>query len=96
MTQPVAIAAERPASTSGVRARRHSGLSVLVGLLAACATFAGCAGAVPSNRETGLPSYRCAPGGRYQQPEAITACLTGEPKPGQLFELDLTRWEYLF
>jgi hypothetical protein len=69
---------------------------LVVALTVACAALPGCAGTVFSDRQTALPSYRCAPAGQYHQPESITTCLTGDPKPGQLFELDLTRWEYQF
>jgi hypothetical protein len=72
--------------------RRCIGILVIlscVGLTGCLKTYAPAAGA-------GLPVYRCGPKGRHQTAEAVMQCMAANPKPGQVFDLDLRSWEYRF
>jgi hypothetical protein len=68
----------------------------LVLLIVASAVSAGCAGASLTASRADAPAYRCSPKGRYGVPEAMMSCFASSPKPGEVLEMDLTPWEYLF
>ncbi len=68
----------------------------LILLLLAGVLSAGCAGTTLSASRADHPAYRCSPKGRYGMPDAIMSCFTGNPEPGEVLEMDLTPWEYLF
>ncbi len=65
-------------------------LLLLVGILAA-----GCAG-TRSASHTDPQAYRCSPKGRYGVPEAIMSCFAASSKPGEVLDMDLSPWEYIF
>ncbi len=68
----------------------------LVLLLLAGALSAGCNGTPLSASRGHAAAYRCSPKGRYGMPDAIMNCFAGNPKPGEVLEMDLTPWEYFF
>ncbi|MFB3818841.1 MAG: hypothetical protein ACE147_14350 [Candidatus Methylomirabilales bacterium] len=65
-------------------------------LLLSCIGLAGCLKTYASAPGGGLPVYRCSPKGRHQMADALMQCIAANPKPGQVFELDLRSWEYRF